>query len=770
MRKFKERIIASPYEVDVERGKHYTRVWRETEDGGPCMRAARALEETLRSMSLRIEEEELLAGVRTYKFLSAALPVERHVVADSGRFVPTTNRVEATGEEKEELEAMRSYWIGRTAHDAKIRLWEEAGLVKAAANPFGFMYDGGLTALDTQGHTIPGFPRVLELGFDRIEEMAAEGLSELNPSGEGYEHQRDFLTSVPVTSRAVRELALRYAELAEQQAAAFEGERRTELLEIAERCRKVPAKPAGTFMEAAQSVWLSMVALHISYGYGDAFSSGRLDQYLHSYYQADLAEGRITPQRAQEVVSELHLKMSTYIMPAANNITIGGLGRDGEDATNEISYMFLNAIEELGGLRGNLSVRVSRKTPRDFLLRAFEVHRRTAGIAFFNDEIIVRDMLADGYAPEDAWDYSLVGCVEPNGTGNDFSYTAGNAVSLVQALEMALNEGRRVYGADDRQVGAPTPPRSELRSFEAVKEAFAQQLSFCIAKCVDLVELKDRVYAESLPSPLLSSTIVGCLENGRDITRGGATYNNGHVGTQALATAVNSLAAIRWAVFEEKKMTLDEIVEMMRNDFRDSEPIRQELLRKSPKFGNDDRITDDLAVWIVELFCEEVRKHRCGRGGVYRPLILSSGFQVVEGFLCPATPDGRRAGEPVSDGISPGHHTEGKGLTALMHSAAKASSPLVTDGTTLTVTLSPGLLTTDEGLEKMASLLEGYFELGGRHVQFTPLSAETLQDAQAHPEKYPDLTVKVSGYSAVFVDLPVVLQNDIIGRTEFETL
>jgi formate C-acetyltransferase len=233
---------------------------------------------------------------------------------------------------------------------------------------------------------------------------------------------------------------------------------------------------------------------------------------------------------------------------------------------------------------------------------------------------------------------------------------------------------------------------------------------------------------------------------------------------------VNSLAAIQWAVFEQKRLTLDDIVEMMRSNFRDAEPQRQELMRKPPKFGNDDPVTDDLAVWVVELLCDEVRKHRCGRGGVYRPLILSSGFQVVEGFACPATPDGRRAGEPVSDGISPGHHTEGNGLTALMHSAAKASSPLVTDGTTLTVTLSPGLLKTEEGLEKMASLLEVYFELGGRHVQFTPLSTETLKDAQAHPEKYPELTVKVSGYSAVFVDLPAILQNDIIGRTEFESV
>jgi formate C-acetyltransferase len=630
------------------------------------------------------------------------------------------------------------------------------------------MYDAGLTALDTQGHTIPGYQRVLEMGFDGIEEMARKRLRELDVSEHDYNHKRDFLASVQITSEAVRELARRYAELAEKMATGTKGERKAELLEMAQRCRKVPAGPATSFMEAAQSFWLTLVALHISYGYGDVFSTGRIDQYLYPYYRADLDKGMIRPEKAQEVINELHLKMSAHIQPANNTTTLGGSGRDGEDATNELSYMFLNAVRDLGGLRGNVSVRVSHKTPRKFLLKAWETHRYSAGVAFFNDEIILRDMLADGYSLEDARDYSIVGCVEPAGTGNDFSYTAGNAVSLVQALEMALNEGRRLFGREDRQVGVSTPPRSELRTFDDLKQAFSGQLSFCIKKCVDVVELKDRAYAESFPSPLLSSTIVGCLESGKDITRGGATYNNGHIGTQGLATAVNSLAAIRWAVFEEKKLTLEDIVRLMGSNFQNAEPVRQELLRRAPKYGSDDPRTDELAEWMVELFCEEVRKYHCGRGGVYRPLILSSGFQVVEGWMCPATPDGRMAGEPVTDGISPGHYTRANGLTAVMHSAAKVSRPLVSDGTTLTLNLSPGLLKSDEGLEKMASLLEGYFELGGRHVQFTPLSTSTLRDAQAHPEKYPDLTVKVSGFSAVFVDLPGVLQNDIVGRTEFE--
>jgi formate C-acetyltransferase len=239
------------------------------------------------------------------------------------------------------------------------------------------------------------------------------------------------------------------------------------------------------------------------------------------------------------------------------------------------------------------------------------------------------------------------------------------------------------------------------------------------------------------------------------------------MGMEGLATAVNSLAAVRWAVFEKRMLTLPELLEHLNNNFEGAEPLRQELARKPPKYGNDDRTVDEIADWVVQTFCDEVRKHRCGRGGTYRPLILSSGFQVFEGLLCKATPDGRRAGEPITDGISPAHGTELNGLTAVMHSAASAAKALVSDGSTLTLNLAPGLLRDDESIDKLISMLEAYFKLGGRQIQFTPVRVETLRDAQEHPDKYPDLSVKVSGYSAIFVDLPKSLQDDIIARTEF---
>ena len=531
----------------------------------------------------------------------------------------------------------------------------------------------------------------------------------------------------------------------------------------------MPAEPARNFREAIQSIWMTHVALLISYGYGDVFSTGRIDQYLNPFYEADLKSEKITREEASEIIDEMHLKLSTHVQPANNTITLGGLTSDGRDATNEISYMFLDATHRHGAFRNNISVRISDKSPRDFLLKAWETHRTGAGVAFYNDNIIVRDLLADDYRIEDARDYSIIGCVEPTSTGNDFSYTAGNAISFLKSLELTLNEGR-FFNQPEKSVGLPTPPADSFSSFDEFQEAFAEQITFAVEKCVKAVELKDRAFAETCPAPLLSATMEGCLESGKDVTRGGAVYNNGHIGIQGLATAVNSLSAIRWAVFEQKLLSLENLVLHLRNNFKDAEALRQTLLSKPPKYGNDDPQVDDLAEWLVNHFCNEVRKHRCGRGGVYRPLILSSGFQVVEGMMCNATPDGRLAGMPVSDGLSPAHGTEQNGLTAVMHSAAKAGKGYVSDGTTLTVTLSPGLLKNQENIDKMASLTESFFELGGRHVQFTPVDTKTLKDAQNHPEKYPTLSVKVSGYSAVFVDLPKILQDDIIERTEFSEI
>ena len=426
----------------------------------------------------------------------------------------------------------------------------------------------------------------------------------------------------------------------------------------------------------------------------------------------------------------------------------------------------LEAHRRLKGLRNGLAVRFSEKTPPEFLTKACETHRYTAGVAFYNDAVVIRDLVKDGYALEDARDYSIVGCVEPTGTGNNSGYTAGSGIRLSVILEMALNEGR-AFSYKWEPLGIKTPSASELKTFDKVKKAFADQLTYSMDRMAQKTRIKDQIFAESFPSPLLSSTIEGCVESGQDITRGGAFYNHGSVSARGVATVTNSLAAIRWAVFEENRITLEELVVHLRNNFAGAELLRQQLLHKAPKYGNADPTVDELALWVTDLYSREARKHQRLLGGVYRTLLVASGTQLYEGRDCGATPDGRQARQPVSNGISPSNGTERSGMTAAMRSVAAVCFPNMSNGSSLNMNFNPLTIRTEEGLGKFASLIEGYFALGGRQVQFNPMSRETLKDAQKNPINYPDLMVKVSGYSFRFVDLSKALQNDIIERTEF---
>lgn len=784
--RLRESLLQSCYEADIERARYYTKAYRETEGQPPCIRAARGLEETLRHMSIKIDEDERLVGAKTIKKVAGPMGIERSSLG----YVPTVGgashrshtddnpRTEDIGKDayewrkglssltpeeiKEFKEDIVPYWEGRNLNSLMTERWRKEGLDPGIKS---YLWVAG--AADMQGHVTIGLKKILDMGFGNIHDQAARRLAQLEETDPLYDQRQDFLESVLVATQAVREHCLRYAELAEKLAAEANDARRSELLEIAARCRRVPWEPPITFTDAVQATWMSQALLVLSYGEDSIFAPGRVDQYLYPYYARDLEAGRITKEAALELLDEYFIKLSTFNGFGPNNVTIGGLDRNGRDATNEVSYLMLESYYRLKGLRNGLAVRLSNLTPRNFLLKACETHRRTAGIAFYNDRRVITDLLGDGYAPEDARDYGVVGCVELTSTGNNNGYTSGSSCRFQNALEMALHEGRR-YVAGWKQVGLEKPPASEMKTFEDVKKAFADQLAHAIEVMVKLTNAKDAVFAESFPTPLLSSTIEGCIESGLDVTRGGAKYNHASVSAQGFATVANSLAAIRWAVFEEKIVTMEELVKHLRNNFKGVEELRQQLLHKAPKFGTDDPKADEIARWVATLLATESRKHkRPMDGGTYRGLLISAGGQVIAGQLLGATPDGRLAGEPVSNGMSPVNGTDKKGMTAALHSAATISEAPLSSGTAFNINLNPLSIRTDEGVEKMASLLEAYVELGGRQVQFNPMSKETLRDAQANPREYLDLMVKVSGYSYRFIDLTKDLQDDILARTEF---
>ncbi|MEM4091096.1 MAG: pyruvate formate lyase family protein [Thermoplasmatales archaeon] len=822
IQKLKNRVLSRPLEADFERVKWYTRVYKEMEGkpAGPSMRAALALQQTLRNMPIRIDDDELIVGSKSSKAWGDPLYIEdsslltelfipllyykneskvREVFPEGIGSLPPERLAELTRISEEEHRLLREeifpYWKDKSTSALLKKRWEEEGL---AGEPLGQTYrrvvvidqssEGGhlfgttsrsthdllATVSPMQGHLIIGLRKVLQMGFKGIADQAKARLEEFKKDLEAgkidrktFEKHEDFLNAVQVSAISVCEFAQRYAKLAEEMAIKTNGQRKVELLEIAERCRQVPAEPPRNFMEALQAVWLTQVAILIAYGGGSITAPGRVDQYLYPYYKQDLEIGRITPEKALEAIMEYYIKLATVIYFGPNNVTIGGVDRNGENAVNDLSYFFLEAHKKLRGCgRNGLAVRIHlQKTPQDFLLKASEVHRFTAGISFYNDEVVISGLMADGYSLDDARDYGVVGCVEIAGAGFSNGYTSGQAVRLPSILEAALNEGC-LKGAGWKRVGAPTPPASTFKTFEDVKKAFQEQLSYAIDLCVHKAYIKDQVKAENYPVPLLSATLEGCVESGKDMTWGGARINHGNVSAQSIATIANSLAAIKWVVFDKKLLTMEELVEHMRNNFEGAEEIRQILLR-APKYGNDDPYVDEIAEWVADVLSQETRKRKFWMGGVHRANLISvSGSQFYEGAIIGATPDGRLAHTPVSNGIAPTIGTERNGLTSVLRSAASACRPPLSDGTSLTLNLNPTAIKDDEGLEKFASMIEAYFALGGRQVQFNPISKEILLDAQKHPENYPDLVVKVTGYSWRFVDLAKPLQDDIIARME----
>lgn len=794
--KIRDEMLSHPFEYDLERARCYTRIYKQMENAPPGMKKAKSLEEYLRCIPIRIDDAELLVGKKSSRVRADPMEIEQgRKVGVFGFLLDDTidpklkayfrtmyslfDRYKPLSEEelREMKEEIVPFWKGKTLDARKNEYFKQAGLIDEKDDDvpeipmFSVGGSNSIAFAGMQGHTIPGYPRVLQMGFKGIEKMAVEQLSKLKETDENYEYRKDFLESAQITAKAVCDYSNRYADLAMEMSKTASEERRSDLIDIAQRARRVPALPPRTFMEAIQAIWMTNVVMEMSYGEGNIFSQGRVDQYLIPFYRADIAEGRLTHAEAVEAIEEYLVKLSTVVIAGQNNVTIGGVDKQGMDATNEVSYLFLEAVSNVKSLLNTISIRISSKSSHDFVKRAVEAFRHTSGMAFHNDEILIPQLHKTGYSLEDARNYSIVGCVEPHGTGNDFSYTAGNGIWLSVVFMTALNEGRTLM-SKGKSIGLKTPDPSTFTSLEDVKNAFVEQLKYAIDLTVKKAELKDKAFADYFPSPLLSSTIEGCLEKGLDCTRNGAIYNNNPMGTQGIATVANSLAAIQWAVFEEKILTMGELVNHLRNNFKGAEKIREMLKNKAPKYGNGDEKVDALAKWVAETVCDITRQYKArGGDGIYHPCCVSSGTHTMEGKMLGATPDGRVYGEPVANGTSPVNGTEKNGLTMTFRSAAYATKDaLLTNGVTFNVRISPSTISTEEGLDQMASMVEAFFELGGRNLQINPVGTETLKDAQAHPEKYPDLSVKVSGYSARFIDLRKELQDDIIARTEFNKI
>jgi len=822
---YKERILNAPYKICVERARCYTESFKQTEGEHPALRAAKALAHTLENMSLHILDEERIAGNQASGVVAAGIPVERgdvNTILELELDMLTTREKRpyriGAAEKKELVEEILPYWRGKTLRDRKKALWKAEGLLfKPALGPLSLLRrwksldfsrlreaaTGSkprlshtrrilaelastnpafvMNVFDVQGHLNLGLRNIVGEGFAGVKERASARRADAEKAGD--DEGLSFLDAVILSCDAIGDFAGRVADEADRLAAESNDAARTdELHRIAARCRHVPFNPPRDFREAVQALWLTQVGALVAYGMTGILAVGRIDQYLFPFFEKDKAEGRIDDAEATALMEELLLKLASnlLILPTIGKSTgselgadscsptIGGIGPDGEDAVNALSYIILDAYRNVKATGNSFMIRLSEKSPEDFWRKTIESYRETSGAALFCDEVIVDALVGCGMSARDAREYGVIGCVEPAGDGDTFGCTAGNDISFVAALEMALGDGRlRVM---QKRIGPGTGDARKFQTFEQLMDAFREQVSFMVGIVAKGVNLKDQAYKEGFPSPYVSATLTGCVESARDVTAGGARYNFGSISGRGIGTVVDSLVALKHFVFDTGTVTMDRMMQLLDRNFRGAEDVRTMLASKGPRYGCDDDGADAIAKVIVEHFCREVASHSTIRGGPFRPGFFSYGMHIMDGWFLGATPNGRRAGEPVSNSFSPSNGSERKGPTAMMRSVAKPDHKLISNGCALNMKLMPTLFDGAERAGKIVDLVRGYFTMGGMQVQFNVVSDEILRDAQAHPENYQDLVVRVSGYSAYFTDLGKPLQDEIICRASFDRL
>jgi formate C-acetyltransferase len=769
--RLRERFLRGRREVCIERARYLTQSYRQSEGQPAVLRQARALEHILRHLTVRIEPDELIVGSITGRPLGAGVYPEgvgSRVLAElPGIAQRDCNAFTVSPDDQRELrEDILPYWRGKTIEDVARTYWSPAvaaGFQKVA--PFILTEVGGI------GHMLINHERVLERGLRAIAEEARA-----KRQATDNEERRAFYQAVDIAARAVVAWANLYADEAERLAGAPEANREG-LLAIAAACRRVPALPARTFREALQSIIFVHYATQIEQ-FESAISLGRVDQYLYPWYLVDIEAGRLSRDGAVELLCCFDLKLSQSIplfdsvvtlafagLTNFANTVVGGMNSQGEDVTNELSYLMLEAMEQTRSPQPNFGVRLHRGSPRPF---RDAVMRAAAGgignLQLFNDEAIIAALTRRGIPPEEARDYGIIGCVEPAVPNKSFTSSDAALFNLPLCLELALNDGRgRVLG---EQLGPATGDPCSFSRIEDVIDAYRMQVEYLVGQMVEGLEGLARAHAERRPVPLASSLTDDCLERGLDLTAGGARYNFTGVQGVGTATVGDSLAAIDRLVFREKRLPLGELLDALDSDFAGRESLRQALLNKAPKYGNDDDDADRFARIAAEVYCRAVEKHPNFRGGWYSPGMYSVTTHIAFGMMVGATPDGRRARQPLSQGISPANGRDACGPTAALKSAAKLDHTLVSNGLALNQMLSLGAAAKEHAKEVLGGLVGAYFELGGQHLQWNIVDRATLIAAQQDPETYRGLIVRVSGYSALFTDLNRTVQDELIARTE----
>ena len=785
--RLKNNLLTSKYELCIERIKYFTEIYRKFPKDPEIIKRAKAIAHTLDNMTISIREDELLIGNETSKNLGEKINLDLY---SYDRSFSKRSSIKKYGKRKlqpffigdnevDELLELIPFWKGKALADIIVQRVYDEKLI-TGMNRIGTAAPNIAIVNGTnEGHICVGYEKLLKLGYKGIIKEAESYQSKLNKTDIEYQDMFNFYEAVKICYNAAIHFSRRYSKLAFKMASIEKDKlRKKELESIGEMMDNFTKGTAKSFYEAIQLIHFTQNIINIIYQ-RSVVALGRLDQILWPYYKNDLEKEKITRDFALELIEELNLKLTwnvtllpTDYTTVANalgqntqTITISGVDKDGKDDTNEVSYLFLEAYKNIKAFTTDLSIRVHKKSPERFLKNALKVFQSTSGIAFYNDDIIIPAMIKTGYTIEDARDYAIIGCVEPSSQGNTFAATARIFINLPGVLELTLNNG--YCNLTQRISGLETGDPINFTTYNEFYNALTRQLRYNIEKAVKIAQIGDEETMKFFPQPFVSAIIDGCIEKGKDYTAGGAKYNFSSITAYGFATFVDSLYNIKMTVYEEKLISLPDLIQILNSNFDKHEELRQRLINKYNKWGNDIEEIDKLANDLWNLFCSEVVNHKCMRDGHYNPGAYSMGVHVIEGLFTRASADGRKATQPLSNSLSPVNRVEKNGLTATLNSIAKLNYELATNGVAVNVRLHPQNLEGDENLEKLYYLLKGYFKSGGMQLQFNVVSTETLRDAQQHPEKYLDLIVKVGGYNATFVDLGTPIQNDIINRLEY---
>ena len=769
-------------EVCVELPLWMTRYMRERDDASDSseLRAGKRLQYVLQNKSALIQEDDLLAGTTTTKikgvviypqFMAQALWPELETLSTRKK-----NPYRITQAEIDTLNLeVFPYWMDRTIQEVCRKDYDNPLCQRMTERLFFFL----ATKAHVISHTVPDYEVVVKKGLASIIKKAEEKESGLSDS-EADSRKRDFYDAV----RMVSEGTIAYAHKLSQEAASLaehenDPARKHELVTMSKMCRRVPEESPTTFHEALQAIWICHVALHQENN-NIALSLGRLDQILYPLYCQGIAEGTLTPAHAVELVGCFFLKLADHVPMSPETaeelfggsgsnqaITLGGIDPAGGDAVNDLTYVMLRATELLKVRDPNVNTRYCPGVnPKAYLDRLCEVNITTrATPCFHNDIEVIKILSAQGYPPEDARDYSIIGCVEPTRGGKTFGYLGAIAFNLTAVLEMSLFQGRHRL-TEEEQFGPEPPPPSDISSFDQFLSVFKEQLVFLIDQSVEMNNLFGRTHLKVHPLPLLSALTQDTLEKGKDVLEGGAVYNPSGVFVIGLAEVVDSLCAVKEFVFDKKEVTFHKLVTAIEKDWEGYEKLRLKILNSGTKFGTESKGAAEMADYLIDLLHTEYQKRENYKGGRYTVGYWTMTTHAGWGVLTGALPSGRKNKEVLPSGITPvsGQAPE---LTEALRFVAELDTRKIANSHALNLKYTPAK-DPDQMIDKFAASIETYMKMGGLQVQFNLIDRATLEDARAHPENYPNLLVRVSGYTAYFADLNPHMQEEIITRAEYD--